>query len=253
MLDSRTRRSGAWLRTMTRSPVPRIRLVCFPHAGGAASFFRPWADLVSAEVELFAVRYPGREDRIVEPFAERFDDLVEAVVEECLRLADAPLAFFGHSMGASVAYEVALRLQLDHGIRLRGLFVSARSAPDHEKKSDLAGAADDKLVEHLTELGGTNVQALEHPELLDLVLPAIRADYRLVESYEPTIKGAVLDTPISVYYGDAEEDLSEESVMAWSAVTTGPFRTRSFEGGHFYLTDHLPVLVADMLTTFGRT
>ncbi|MEU4411273.1 alpha/beta fold hydrolase [Streptosporangium sp. NPDC023963] len=238
---------------MTRSPVPRLRLVCFPHAGGAASFFRPWADHVSAEVELSAVRYPGREDRVAEPFAERLDDLVEPVVQECLRLADVPLAFFGHSMGASVAYEVALRLQLDHGIGLRGLFVSARSAPGHEKEPDLAGAADDRLIEHLTGLGGTDGQALRHPELLDLLLPAIRADYRLAESYEPTIKGAALDTPISVYYGDAEEDLSEESVMAWSAVTTGPFRTRSFEGGHFYLVDHLPVLVADVLAAFGRT
>jgi pyochelin biosynthesis protein PchC len=252
MLDRRAEQPGAWLRTIVRSRSPRLRLVCFPHAGGTASFFRPWARYVPDDVELIAVRYPGREDRIRDPFAESFDDLVTAVVRECLRLVDAPLAFFGHSMGASVAYEVAVRMRADHGISVSGLFVSGRSAPGHDQRQGLAASSDQDLIAHLTELGGTDVRALENPELRDLVLPAIRADYRLVERYRPTIAKGAIDAPVAVYYGVDDSNLREESLAGWSAVTSATCRTRPFDGGHFYIMQAGPAVLADILATLSR-
>ena len=99
-----------WFRSIRRQAKPEARLVCFPHAGGSASFFLDWADLMPAGVELLAVRYPGREDRILDPPAGSMDALVEPLLQACSALSDVPLAFFGHSMGAVVAHEVAQRL-----------------------------------------------------------------------------------------------------------------------------------------------
>jgi pyochelin biosynthesis protein PchC len=247
MRASCTERSGTWLRTIKQSRNPRVRLVCFPHAGGTAGFFRSWAQHVPDDVELAAVRYPGREDRIGDPFAESFDDLVASVVRECLRLTDAPLAFFGHSMGASVAYEAALRLRTDHGTSLAGLFVSGRAAPGHEQRENLAESSDQELTEHLIGLGGTDAQALAIPELRELVLPAVRADYRLIERYRPTITEGALDAPVAVYYGSDEPDLGEESLVPWSRVTSATWHMRSFKGGHFYIVDHGLAVLADII------
>ncbi|MFB7668158.1 thioesterase II family protein [Kitasatospora sp. NPDC056138] len=246
-------RVGRWFRKVRQCPNPQMRLICFPHAGGLASFFHPWGRLMPPGVELLAVRYPGREDRFLEPFAETMDELVEQIVRECSGLLDAPLAFFGHSMGASVAYEVSLRLQKECGFSLSALFVSGRSGPGREQIRPLSEAGEAQLIDELRELGGTNAQAFDDAELRELVLPAIRADYRLIEAYTATRAGAVVNAPVTAYYGKQDADVDRDSAKAWAEVTHSDFRVLPFEGGHFYLLDETQALVGDLLSSLGRT
>ncbi|WP_327066372.1 thioesterase II family protein [Kitasatospora sp. NBC_01302] len=240
-----------WFRTVQRCPTPRVRIICFPHAGGAASFFRSWAEFVPDDVELIAVRYPGREDRLLDPLAGTMAELADPIADGCSRFLDAPLALFGHSMGASVAYEVALRLRAAHGAVLAGLFVSSRPAPGREKHRSLSLASDDELIEDIALQGGTDARTFANPELRGLVLPAIRADYRLVDGYRALTSHAPLDTPVVAYYGDDEAGLDRDSVAAWSSVTAATFTVRSFDGGHFYLADHRQELLAHLFASLG--
>ncbi len=246
--------TNRWLREMRGVPRPDLRLVCLPHAGGAASFFHPWAQSVPEGVELLAVRYPGREDRFLDPPARTMAELAEPIARECARLADSgvPLALFGHSMGASVAHEVALRLRSDHGVALAGLFLSGRRGPGHEQPTGLADADDEELISAVGRLGGTDPRIFADPGLRALVLPLIRADYRLLESHRTPTGGPPLDVPVVAYYGTRDERVDPESVAAWSSATRSSFRARPFEGGHFYLVDRLRPLLADLFATLGH-
>lgn len=242
--------TSRWFRTIRPVPAPTLRLVCFPHAGGTANFFRPWKDLVPEGVELLAAQYPARESRFLDAPAETMDELVADLAVTSRELFDVPVAFFGHSMGASVAYELATRLREEHGRTVTALFVSGRGGPGKERRRPgLADAGDEELVADLSEMGGTQAEVFRDPALLELVLPAIRADYRLLERYDARIpdEDSRLDVPVVAYYGNGEKDLDHESVMAWSAITRAGFDFRSFEGGHFYLVEEADSLVRDLL------
>lgn len=243
--------TGRWLRWLSRSPNPVLRVLCFPHLGGLPNFFLPWAEFAPSGVELLAVCYPGREERLNEPPAERMEQLAGPIARECARLTDAPLVLFGHSMGASVAYETALRLQEHHGVTMPALFVSGAPAPGWEHLDDLSDAPDAELVAELNSFNGTDSEVFDHPELLALLLPAIRADYRLVSGHLRDLAAAparpALSSPIVACYGDADPDTDTESVAAWAAATTSTFAARVYDGDHFYLVDHAATLVRDIV------
>ncbi|MGW7416512.1 thioesterase II family protein [Streptomyces sp. NPDC054863] len=244
--------ASQWFRLIRGGRAPALRLVCFPHAGGAASFFRSWTHLVPDNVEVLAVRYPGREDRIFEPPVERMEELAESLADACASLSSGPLAFFGHSMGASVAYEVAVRLAAAPGaVGPEALFVSGRAGPGKTRSRGLADATDETLVQDLAAMSGTTAEALLNKELRELLLPTVRADYRLLERYTPSAPSPALDVPVYAYYGDQDDRLDGDSVHAWSSVTRSAFGTRSFPGGHFYLEEQAAPLVADMFTHLG--
>lgn len=244
--------ASQWFRLIRGGRAPGLRLVCFPHAGGAASFFRSWTHLVPDDVELLAVRYPGREDRLFEPPVERMEDLAESLADACASLGGAPLAFFGHSMGASVAFEVAVRLAAAPGaVGPEALFVSGRAGPGRSRSRGRADATDEELVQDLVAMSSATAEALANEELRELLLPAVRADYRLIERYAASIPSSVLDIPVHAYYGDQDDELDEDSVSAWSSVTRSTFGTRSFPGGHFYLEEQTAPLVADLFTRLG--
>ena len=238
--------SDKWFRIVKGEVNAGIRLVCFPHAGGSASFFHHWGRLFPARVEVLAVRYPGREDRILDPVPDTIEDLADRLALACSVLDGTPLAFFGHSMGAAVAHEVAQRVESLLPGRLACLFVSGCAGPGRGKsRRDLSALSDSHLVENVRMLGGTSPAVLDNSELRQLFLPIFRADFRLVARHSISSSG-IVQAPIIAYYGDQDEDLDEESVSAWSTVTKSTFAIRRFRGGHFYLTDHTAGLVADM-------
>lgn len=237
-----------WFRALNRSARPRLRLVCFPHAGGTAGLYRPWAPLIPPDVDAFAVRYPGREDRLKDPPATTMAELAGPIAAAVPELPGAPTVLFGHSMGGAVAYETALRLTR-LGVPVVALFVSGRSAPGHEKIRYLAEAGEAELIQEIGLLGGTDTRAFDDPELRALVLRPIRADYRLLEAYTAT-PGA-LDVPIRAYYGLDDPDVDGDSVAPWSARTRSSFTVRAFPGGHFFIKDVTAELVGDVLATLS--
>jgi len=236
---------STWLRRYRPVASPRLRLVCLPHAGGAPSFFRPWASLAPPDVEVVAVCYPGRQDRLAEPCLETMAELVDQLEAALLPLAGDPIALFGHSMGSAVAYETTLRLERIHGVQPVALFVSGRAAPHRARPTGLHLRDEETLLRGAAELGGLDPVVLEEPALRELVLPALRSDFRLIESYIPDATAQVR-APIAAYHGVQDSRSTVDEVREWAALTERDFDLRLFPGGHFYLVDAETQLVDDI-------
>ncbi|MEU8622524.1 alpha/beta fold hydrolase [Streptomyces sp. NPDC048623] len=238
---------GRWLRRPRPVANPRLRLVCLPHAGGTAGAFYGWAAALPADVELVAVQYPGRQDRFAEPCLRDMDELADAVAQALLPLLDRPVALFGHSMGAALAYEVTLRLEARFRARPRQLFVSGHMSPTRprDRRRDLHLRDDAAMVAGLTELGGMDEAVTADPELLALLMPSFRADLRLIETYRPGAARPVT-VPVTAYTGDADPGVPLPDVAAWAELAAGEFAMRVFPGGHFYLVDRETEVVADI-------
>lgn len=223
-----------WLRCYQRVDDPSLRLVCLPHAGGSASAFRNWPQLLAPAIEMHAVRYPGREDRLGEPCLTELTELADQVTAAVLRLPAGPLALFGHSMGASVAHEATVRLERA-GRPVSMLFVSGRAAPHRLRPTRLgAGGSDEDLLAEVRRLDPRSGPLLTMPGIEQLVLPAIRGDYRLLSSYsahQPTTVRA----PIVGYAGTDDPEVPVAEVASWREVSSTSFELRTFDGSHFFL------------------
>ncbi|MFI2616821.1 thioesterase II family protein [Streptomyces sp. NPDC018584] len=213
-----------------------VRLVCFPHAGGAASYFFPVSRQLSPVADVLAVQYPGRQERRKEPCVDSVTSLADILAEELLEWADRPLAFFGHSMGSLVAFEVARRLR-QKDIELVALFASGRAAPSLSRDEGVHRRDDAGLIDRVKELGGTSGGLLEDPDVVAMLLPAIRNDYFAVETYRLT-PGEPLNCPLVVLTGDADPMVTVDEAEGWRDFTTGHFELHAYRGGHFYLDTH---------------
>jgi pyochelin biosynthesis protein PchC len=225
-----------WIRRFAHSPRSDRRLICFPHAGGSASYYFPLAQALRSRFEVLAVQYPGRQDRRAETCVDTISELAERIAGALEPLTDVPFAFFGHSMGAIVAFEVARRLRWTPTGPLR-LFASGRRAPCRIRDERVHLRDDAGLAAQLRQAGGTDHRLLAEDEIMAAVLPATRADYKAIETYRYQ-PGPPLDCPITVLVGQSDPLATLDEVSAWASHTAAGFDLRVFPGGHFYLDAH---------------
>ncbi|MFF5372863.1 thioesterase II family protein [Streptomyces sp. NPDC013187] len=211
-----------------------LRLICFPHAGGGASAFLRLSREVTPGIEVMAVQYPGRQDRRNEEPPAGIGLLADALADEIRREVTGRYAFFGHSMGAIVAHEVALRLAEREEPGPERLFLSGRGAPSTTPYAHDRLRTDADVLAMVRRLGGTADVVFDDPDVLAMVMPTLRADYRALGSYVWTPR-PLLDIPFTVLVGDADPVVPVAAVAGWKEFTTARTDMEVFEGGHFYL------------------
>jgi medium-chain acyl-[acyl-carrier-protein] hydrolase len=234
-----------WIRITDPRPAARIRLFCFPYAGGAASMFRGWQQHLSPEVELCPIQLPGRENRIREQPFTSAAELVRHLIPAILPALDRPFALFGHSMGALIAYEVAQQLHHLHRRVPTCLLVSGRRAPLLPEPDTLLHTVTGDhafLSELRTRYNNLPDILFEDTEIQELYLPLLRADFTLVETYRP-VQTTPLPCPIFAFGGEDDARASGDALMAWRELTESDFDIRQFPGGHFYFKDHIRPLL----------
>ncbi|MET9730410.1 alpha/beta fold hydrolase [Streptomyces sp. NPDC006458] len=245
--------TDSWVRRFHPSDAAATRLVCFPHAGGSASYYFPVSRALSPTVDVLAVQYPGRQDRRTERCIDDVREFADLVTAALRPWTDRPLALFGHSLGATIAFEVALRLQAD-GIVPVVLFASGRRAPSRHRDERLHLGDDARLIDSIKRMSGTDPQILRDEELLRMVLPAVRSDYKAAETYRYQ-PGPQLACPVTVLTGDRDSEVTTEEALAWAEHTKEPFSLHEYSGGHFYLNDHAAAVIArirEQLAGSGR-
>ncbi|MEU1779225.1 MULTISPECIES: thioesterase II family protein [Streptomyces] len=235
-----------WFRRYGQAPQDGPRLVCFPHAGGAASAFVPLSRTLAPAVDVVAVQYPGRQDRHQEPPVDDIARLADRLAEEMSALDDhRPFAFLGHSMGAVLAYETARRLEQRSAPGPERLFLSGRGAPTAAPSPHDQVRTDAHVLSAIRRLGGTTGGVFQDPDLLAMVMPALRADYRAIGAYAWT-PGAPLNVPFTVLIGDNDPVVTVEEASDWRGFSAARTDVHVFSGGHFYL-DHHTREVADLV------
>lgn len=232
--------ADAWLRRYRTVPSARLRLVCFPYAGAAANVFRLWHKGLPDDVEVVAVQYPGRQDRLADPPIDVMSVLADRAGEAVSQLPECPTVLFGHSMGASIAYEVLSRLP----VLPRLLVVSGGSAP-HRAKAKPVPRTEEDVIAEVREVAGPH-DALADPDLRALTMPALWADYRLIRGYLPQPQARRVAVPIVAYAGLDDPTVSLDRARAWAELTTAGFELVSFAGGHFFLETSADELLADL-------
>jgi len=246
--------SNAWFKVFRARPEAALRLFCFPFAGGGASVYRLWPESLPEWVEVCGVQPPGRESRWREAPFRRMEPLADAAAAAIGSRLDRPFAFFGHSMGGALAYEVTRRLVAsgngDGARRLPlHLFVSGRRAPGlADDEEPIHALPRDEFIDAIRGYSGTPEEVLQNRELMELVEPLLRADFEVSETYSPQPVREPLDVPVTALGGVGDEDVSEEHLEAWRNETRGPFRKQMFDGGHFFLNERS----ADVLAVVRR-
>ncbi len=228
-----------WVSNIQENSAVRMRLFCFPYAGGGASFYRNWSNYLPHSIHVCPLHLPAREKRYFEKPFLRMSDLLDNLEVALENFLDVPFAFFGHSLGSLIAFELTRRLIAKKHFRPQHLFVSANRAPQCPLADPIHKLSQDAFVNELKYYGGMPEEILKNPELLEVILPALRADFELLETYIYQ-NGEPLSVPISVSGGLDDPKVSRAYLEAWDQQTLMKFQLRLHSGGHFYLANHLP-------------
>lgn len=246
-----TQPANPWLYYFQPNRKASVRLICFPYAGGSALVYRTWAQKLPANVEVVAIQLPGRATRMQEPPISKLTDLVEPIASALAPILDKPFAFFGHSMGALIAFEVARFFRRQERALPRHMFVSGRQAPQLKSEhAPLYNLPKEELLAELQNLEGTPREVLDHPELMELMLPILRSDFSICDTYEYK-EEAPLACPITAFGGLQDSDVSRQRIEQWREQTTATFTLRMFQGNHFFLHSSETLLVNLLATQLG--
>ncbi|MDF3300840.1 thioesterase II family protein [Streptomyces tropicalis] len=236
----------------------RTTLVCLPFAGAGASFYRPWQRLAEPlGLDVLPLQLPGRERRIdEEPFRDAHTAAAALLTDLQAALGDAPrphrVALFGHSLGAVLAHELARRLCATPDVRLLRLFASGSPHPAQPRTRRATGLDDDAFLQRVGEFAGYAHEALQDPEMRELILPTLRADVEMHESYVPADE-LPLPVPVTSLRGTADTLVTRGEAEAWARVTDAGFRHVELAGGHMYLTESAPELLRILAGDLNRT
>lgn len=227
--------ASKWVIRPKPAPDARRRLFCFPFAGGGAMTYRTWPAHLPADSEVCAVQLPGREGRLREPLFRSLTDLIPPLADALEPFLDRPCAFFGHSMGAIIAFELARELRRRRVSALTALLVSARIAPQTpDPDRPVYQLPEPEFIDRLRTFNGTPDAVLQNPELLAMLVPILRADFAINEGYvyaeEPP-----LDVPIAAFGGDRDPVVPSGKLGEWASQTSAGFSQRIFAGDHFFL------------------
>jgi medium-chain acyl-[acyl-carrier-protein] hydrolase len=228
-------RSDLWFPNLGRNPSARLRLFCFPYAGGNAAMFRKWQSRFPRDIEVCPVELPGHGRRLGEPAFTSVRLMLDALMNVISRRLDKPFALYGHSMGATIAFELARELLIERDLSPTHLFVSARRAPQIPNSDPPThNLPETDFIEELRRLEGTPPEVFQSEELLGLMMPLLRSDFELVETYN-YISGRPLSCPITAMGGIDDKDVTREQLQAWCEVSSGKFLLRMFAGNHFFV------------------
>jgi medium-chain acyl-[acyl-carrier-protein] hydrolase len=230
--------SNSWFLQPKIYVQPRLRLFCFPYAGGAASAYFQWSNHVPDGVEVWPVQLPGRQNRLMELPISRISALVDAMLPAFQEHLDIPFAFFGHCMGAHLSFELVRQLRRLRAPLPEHLFVSARRAPQlSDLNTHCYHLSEPVFLKAVSNLNGLPKEFLENKELVRLMMPTLRADFEAAETYRYTDEEP-LACPISVFGGIEDYSVTTDELMAWRNQTTGQFRYHLFPGDHFFIYSH---------------
>ncbi|HEX7175429.1 MAG TPA: thioesterase II family protein [Pyrinomonadaceae bacterium] len=237
------RNTPDWFTTPEPNPQAELRLFCFPYAGGGETIFRRWPSHLPSTIEVCAAQLPGRGRRMKEPPRTRLSTLAREIADAARPYLDKPFALFGHSMGAVIAFELARLLRRETGTAPLRLFVSGHRAPQIPKSvPSIHNLPEEDFFEELRRFNGTPAEVLEHRELMGLMLPLLRADFELIETYTYT-DAEPLDCPITAFGGERDVSVSRAELERWREQTAANFFLHMFEGDHFFLNEAGPRLL----------
>ncbi|MGH2386887.1 MAG: thioesterase II family protein [Chloroflexota bacterium] len=245
--------STRWLTYAKPKPGARLRLYCFPYAGGSASVYRTWPEALPPSIEVCPVELPGHGTRFLEPLHTAVGPLARQIAAALAPGMDGEFALFGHSMGALIAFELAHMLRNDYGLSPMHLIVSAHRAPQiSDPDPPISTLTEPEFWAKLRELNGTSSDVLEHAELLSAVQPLLRADFTLCDTYRYAPRPP-LECPISAYGGLQDPEAGHDDLRAWREQTSAAFRLRMFEGDHFFPRTSFPILRDTLVDDLLRT
>lgn len=224
-----------WFEHLSRTKEPSLRLFCFPYAGGSSEIYRGWQRWLPEQVDVCLVHLPGRGKRFGEQPFTRLPALVQAIADRISLELEGPYALFGHSMGALISFELSRELFRRNSTAPERLFVSGRSAPHlPSERSVTFNLPHDELIAEVKRLNGTPPEVLENPELMEIFISPLRADFEIVETYKYCPEEP-LPSPITVYGGLQDEHVPLEHCRAWNVQTSAGCNVRMFAGDHFFI------------------
>lgn len=239
--------SGPWLKRLSAGSEGSPRLYCFPYAGGGPGVFRGWSRLVDSRIGLYAIQLPGRESRIGEAPLTSLPEIVEQLTPAlAAEVDDRPYFFFGHSLGALLAFAVCRDFHRD-GVALPEVLVVSGARAPHipDRRPPIHALPDREFIEELRRLEGTPEEALDNAELMELLLPMLRADSAVSETHTFP-EAPPLPCPIVAFGGEDDEDVLVDDVVAWGVHTSAEFAHRIFPGGHFFVHSHEADVVSEL-------
>ncbi|MCP5425330.1 MAG: thioesterase [Gammaproteobacteria bacterium] len=240
---------NTWFFVPRRSAGVKCRLFCFPYAGGNGTVFRKWPEFLPPFVEVWALRLPGRETRLQESPHNNMNALLDDLERALIPFLDLPFAFFGHSMGTIVAFDLTRRFLAKQIVSPKHLFLSGRRAPQiPDPDPPIHDLPENEFWEEIRRLNGSPEEVLQHEELKALVGPTLRADFKLIETWRYQGGSMALPMPISIFGGSRDPKTSPAELQAWEVHTRSAFQLHMIEGDHFFLNN----AQSELLSLIGR-